>query len=539
VVDHVVAERGCRLYLPARKEGIIPGASNLRLPRFVGDRLARQAILSGREFEAGTPEADLLCDEVVEPGEMDDAIGSRSTSSGSTWRPTRASRRSATSARRSSATSRSTGVPTSAAHDEIETAPRERMQALQLERLRATVDRVLDGVPAFAQRVRAAGVTAGDDLASLDDLSRLPFAIKADLRHHYPLGLLAVPRERLVRVHASSGTRGKPTIVGYTAADLETWTSVMARSLAIAGVRPGMVVHNAYGYGLFTGGLGMHQGAERLGATVLPASGGTTARQVMLLRDLGGQVLCSTPSYALTIAQAIEEAGVAPDGLALEIGVFGAEPWSEAMRVELERRLGLAALNHYGLSEIIGPGVAAECPEGHAGLHVNEDHFLPEVVDPETGAPLALGEEGELVFTTLTKEALPLLRYRTGDIASLSHEPCPCGRTLVRMSPVRGRRDDMLVVRGVNLYPSEVERVLLAVEGIAPHYQLVVERPQALDELTVHCEPVHAGADCDDLAQRVRHALREGTGIGIAVRLLAPGEIPRSEGKAIRVVDRR
>jgi phenylacetate-CoA ligase len=417
--------------------------------------------------------------------------------------------------------------------DAVERAPREHLAKLQLARLRETVGRLLDAVPTARERLHAAGVESPDDVASLDDLRRLPFTAKADLREHYPFGLLAVPRERLVRVHASSGTGGKPTVVGYTAADLETWTHVMARCLAMAGVGPGTVVHNAYGYGLFTGGLGFHQGAERLGATVVPISSGLTARQAMILRDLGGQALCCTPSYALHIAEVLREAGVGPDELALEVGLFGAEPWSESMRSQLERELGLVALNIYGLSEIVGPGVAAECPEARSGSHVQEDVFLVEVVDPATGAPLGPGAEGELVFTTLTKEALPLLRYRTGDIASVDLEPCACGRTLARMSAVRGRRDDMLIVRGVNLYPSEVERVLLAVEGIGAHYQLVLQRSGTLDELIVRCEGEPG------VAERAERALHEATGISMRVELVEPGAVPRSEGKAVRVIDLR
>jgi phenylacetate-CoA ligase len=429
-------------------------------------------------------------------------------------------------------------MPTSVA-SEIECASRERLAALQLKRLRALVGRLLERVALARERLHDAGVRDARDVESLADLPRLPFSVKADLRAHYPFGLLAVPREELVRVHASSGTGGKPTVVGYTRADLDTWTEVMARSLAMAGVRRGMVVHNANGYGLFTGGLGFHQGAEHLGATVIPVSGGFTTRQVTLLRDLGGQVLFATPSYALQIGQAVADAGLGPDDLALEVGVFGGEPWTPAMGCEIERLLGLTALNMYGLSEIIGPGVAAECREGRAGSHVNEDHFLAEVVDPVSGTPLAPGEEGELVFTTLTKEALPLLRYRTGDIAALHPEPCACGRTLARIGSLRGRRDDMLIIRGVNLYPSEVEHTLLGVAGVAPHYQLVVDRPGALDELTVHCEPVSDGIDRGELRARVAHALREATGISIAVELLAPGTVARSEGKAVRVIDRR
>jgi phenylacetate-CoA ligase len=401
------------------------------------------------------------------------------------------------------------------------------------------IERLLDRVAPARERLHAAGVRRAKDIGSLYDVARLPFTTKDDLRAHYPFGLHAVRREDLVRVHASSGTGGTSTIVGYTRADLETWTELMARCLRMAGVEPGMVVHNAYGYGLFTGGLGFHQGAERLGATVVPVSGGLTARQVTLLRDLGAQALFATPSYALRIGQAVAEAGLGPEDLALEIGVFGAEPWTAALGAEIERLLGLTALNMYGLSEMIGPGVAAECLQGRAGSHVNEDHFLVEVVDPATGAQLPHGDEGELVFTTLTKEALPLLRFRTGDLASLYVEPCACGRTLARMSAVRGRCDDMLVIRGVNLYPSEVEAALLTVEGLSPHYQLVVDRPGALDELTVTCEPATDAIDREALVARVALALLERTGVTIGVSLLEPGEVPRSEGKAVRVVDRR
>jgi len=408
---------------------------------------------------------------------------------------------------------------------EIERLPREELRALQLERLRETVGRVLDGAPPLRDRLLEAGVEAPEAIGSLDDVMQLPFTEKADLREHYPFGLLAVPRERLARVHASSGTGGKPTVVGYTTGDLEIWAEVMARCMAMAGVRPGMLVHNAYGYGLFTGGLGFHHGAERLGATVLPVSSGQTSRQALLLHDLQGQVLCCTPSYAMTISEALEAAGIGPDDLSLEVGLFGAEPWSEPMRAQLERRLGLRARNFYGLSEIIGPGVAAECEAGD-GAHLNEDHFLVEVLD------------GELVITTLTKQALPLIRYRTGDVADVTEQPCACGRTLARMGPVRGRRDDMLILRGVNVYPSEIEHVLLGVEGVEPHYELTVERPGASDQVRVRCE---AGADSDReaLAARVHAALRERTGIGIEVELVDPGLLPRSEGKAARVIDRR
>jgi phenylacetate-CoA ligase len=419
---------------------------------------------------------------------------------------------------------------------ELETLSRDQLASLQLERLRHTVGRQLERVPLLRDRLHAAGVRSPEDLTSLDDVQRLPFTHKTDLREHYPFGLFAVPREEVVRVHASSGTRGKPTVVGYTRHDLDVWAEVMARTLAMAGVTSGMVVHNAYGYGLFTGGLGFHMGAELLGCMVIPISGGLSQRQVLVLEDLGGQVLCCTPSYALNIAQTLAEHGISLDRLKLQVGIFGAEPWTEQMREAIERELGLKALNVYGLSEIVGPGVAAECLEVRNGAHVQEDHFLVEIVDPVTGRVLGPGEEGELVFTTLTKEALPMLRYRTGDLSSLDTSPCACGRTSVRMARVRGRIDDMLIIRGVNLYPSEVERVLLRVPEVAPHYQLVVDRPGSMDELTVLCEATTVSSA---LEQHIQHALREATGLTMLIRVLPPGSVPRSEGKAVRVVDNR
>jgi len=422
--------------------------------------------------------------------------------------------------------------------DAVETLGRTELRALQLERLRVTVGRVLDAQPLGAARLRDAGVRAPEDLASVADVGGLPFSAKADLRDSYPFGLLAVPREQLVRVHASSGSHGKPTVVGYTRADLAAWADLMARCMTMAGVRPGMLIHNANGYGLFTGGLGFHDGGERIGATVIPVSGGFTTRQALLLRDLGGQVLCATPSYALVIAQALREAGIELDELRLELGLFGGEPFTDAMRAQTERELGLSAVMFYGLSEMCGPGVAAECP-ARAGLHVQEDHFLAEVIDPGSGAVLDEGAEGELVFTTLAKEALPLIRYRTGDIGSVTSAPCACGRTLARVLTLRGRLDDMLIVRGVNLFPSHVEHLLLAVEDVAPHYRLIVERPRQMDELTVECEPVSASVDRRGLASRLEQLLREHTGIRIAVSVVEPGALPRSEGKAVRVVDRR
>jgi phenylacetate-CoA ligase len=420
----------------------------------------------------------------------------------------------------------------------VRTSARPELRELQLERLRATVGRVLEGQPPGAARLRAGGLTAPEDVGSLDDLERLPFTYKSDLRDAYPFGLLAVPRERLVRVHASSGSHGKPTVVAYTRADLDAWTEVMARCMEMAGVRPGMVVHNANGYGLFTGGLGFHAGAERLGATVVPVSGGFTARQAMLLHDLGAQVLCATPSYALVIAAALREAGIGLDDLRLELALLGGEPFTDGMRAEIERSLGLRVIMFYGLSEMCGPGVAAEC-HARAGLHVQEDHFLVEVVDPGTGDSLGEGEEGELVFTTLTKEALPLIRYRTGDVGSLTTEACHCGRPFARVRELRGRLDDMLIVRGVNLFPSNVEHLLLGIEEVAPTYRLIVERPEHLDQLTVECEPVSDTVDREALATRIARRLREHTGLRIGVCVLDPGAIPRSQGKAVRVVDRR
>jgi phenylacetate-CoA ligase len=423
--------------------------------------------------------------------------------------------------------------------DPVEAGPRERLRALQLERLRAAVARTIQGQPPIASRLADAGIADSREISSLDDLTRLPFSVKDDLRDHYPFGLLTVPREELVRVHASSGSHGKPTVIGYTHADLDAWTELMARCMTMAGVRPGMVVHNANGYGLFTGGLGFHYGGERIGATVIPVSGGFTARQAMLLGDLGGQALCATPSYALVIAQAIRDAGLEPGDLELELGLFGGEPWTEQMRAQLDRELGISAVNFYGLSEMCGPGVAAECLAARDGLHVQEDHFLAEVVDPESGEPLAEGEEGELVFTTLTKEALPLIRYRTGDVGSLTREPCGCGRTTARIRRLRGRLDDMLIIRGVNLFPSNVETLLLEVEEVGPHYHLIVDRSGQMDEVTVECEPASPSVDRAALGERLETLLREHTGIRIPVAVVEPGALPRSEGKAVRVLDRR
>jgi phenylacetate-CoA ligase len=424
----------------------------------------------------------------------------------------------------------------------VESMSRGKLAALQLKRLRQTVKNAYDNVPLHRKRMRKIGFEPGD-LKSLDDLSRLPFTVKTDLRDHYPFGMFARPREKLARLHASSGTTGKPTVVGYTLKDLGTWAGLMARSMACAGARPGDVVHNAYGYGLFTGGLGAHYGAERLGATVVPMSGGSTERQIVLITDFGARVLCATPSYALAIAEVAEKEGVDLRKSKLRIGLFGAEPWSEAMRNEIQIRLGLKAVDIYGLSEIMGPGVACECEEAQAGLHGWEDHFLFEVIDPDTGKPVAEGKQGELVITTLTKEALPMLRYRTRDITRVSTERCECGRSHLRIKRITGRNDDMLIVRGVNVYPSQIEAVLVGMPEIAPHYQLVVERKGSLDHVTVEIEAapdVAPGAEAyARIAAAAQHQIKSMVGITTDVLVKKPGEIPRSMGKAVRVRDLR
>ncbi len=438
---------------------------------------------------------------------------------------------------------------------EAETLPRATLAALQLQRLRETLTTVYAQVPFYRESFDAAGVRPGD-LQDLEDLARFPATRKSDLREHYPFGLFARPLSEVVRVHGSSGTKGKLTVVGYTRGDLATWAEVCARSLAAAGVVPGDIVHNAYGYGLFTGGLGIHYGAELMGCLVVPVSGGGTPRQVMLLQDFGPRVLTCTPSYALNLADHLQAAGVAPGSLRLEIGVFGAEPWTEEMRDEIERRLGITALDIYGLSEIIGPGVSMECREGRSGLHVWEDHFLVEILDPATGDPVPEGTPGDLTFTSLTKEAFPLVRYRTGDICSWTTEPCPCGRTHGRMSRVKGRTDDMLVIRGVNVFPSEIERVLLTHPELAPHYQVIVDRTGSMPRLGVDIEvseatlravggtaigdhPLDTVEDVQHLRRRVEESLLGVLGLHVAVHLKPPGAVPRSEGKAVRVVERR
>jgi phenylacetate-CoA ligase len=422
---------------------------------------------------------------------------------------------------------------------QVETLPRERLVALQLDRLRALVAYVKERVPLYHDRLAD---VEPHDIASLDDLGRLPFTRKADLRDTYPFGMFAVPREQLLRIHASSGTTGKLTVVGYTRADVELFANVNARSLAMGGAEPGMILHNAYGYGLFTGGLGLHGGGERLGMTVVPVSGGLTERQLMLISDFRPEVICCTPSYALTLAQAFAERGVAPDELSLRYALLGAEPWTDAMRREVDAGLGVVSTNIYGLSEVIGPGVSCECVEERAGLHVNEDHFLAEIVDPQTEQPLPEGEEGVLVFTTLTKQALPLVRYWTGDITSLSSAPCACGRTLVRMGRLTGRTDDMLIIRGVNVFPTQVEAALLQLPELTPNYRIVVTRSGTLDEAEVEVEVAEAlAADkTSEVRARAEQQLRERIGCSLRVTLQPPGTVPRSEGgKLQRVLDRR
>ena len=426
----------------------------------------------------------------------------------------------------------------------MESMDRQERESLQLGRLQELVARVGATVPHYRRHFDKIGVQS-DNIRSLKDLERLPFTTKQDLRDGYPFGMFAVPLERIVRLHASSGTTGKPTVVGYTERDMEIWSEVMVRSLQAADVTPADVVHNAYGYGLFTGGLGFGLGAETIGAATVPASGGFTKRQLMLMDDFGATILCCSPSYALVLAEAAREEGIDfPGRMKLRAGFFGAEPWSESIREEIERRLGLTAFDVYGLSEIIGPGVSVECSE-HDGLHIAEDHFLPEVVDPESGARLPDGSEGELVFTTLTKEGLPLLRYRTRDRVRLSREPCACGRTTTRMSKLLGRTDDLLIIRGVNVFPSQVEQALLQVDGLAPQYQIVVDRTaNQLDDLEVwvECsEDVSRGGEpaVAKIQEQAINAVQQSLGIRVKLRVVGPGQVPRSQGKAVRVVDRR
>lgn len=426
---------------------------------------------------------------------------------------------------------------------DFETLPREALEAIQIKRLQSTLERVYATVPFYQEKFREAGLKPSD-IKSLNDLSRLPFTNKQDLRDNYPYGMFAVPMDNVVRIHASSGTTGAPTVVGYTKRDIVTWSELMARSLAAGGATSSSIIHNAYGYGLFTGGLGVHYGAEKLGASIIPVSGGNTKRQIVIMKDFGPTILTATPSYTLHLAEVAKEMGVDFADLNFKYGIFGAEPWSEDMRKEIENTLGIDAVDIYGLSEIMGPGVGIECFEAKKGLHIQEDHFIAEIIDPETGEVLPYGETGELVFTSITKEAFPIIRYRTRDITSLNPEPCICGRTHVRMDRVSGRSDDMLIIRGVNVFPSQIESVLMKSGNVEPHYQLVVDRKDNLDTLTVKVE-VGESLFSDEVKrlQEIEIGLskdiKEYLGVSAKVKLVEPKGIERSQGKAIRVIDNR
>jgi phenylacetate-CoA ligase len=424
----------------------------------------------------------------------------------------------------------------------IECMGREELRKLQGERLTETVERVYFNVPYYRHKMQEAGL-GPESICSIDDLTSLPFTTKQDLRENYPFGLFAVPMSEIVRIHASSGTTGKSTVVGYTRNDISIWSEVMARTLTCAGADRNDFIQIAYGYGLFTGGLGLHYGGEKIGASVIPVSGGNTMRQIEIMRDFGSTVLACTPSYALYLAEAIQESGISREEIRLKAGVFGAEPWTENMRREIEDKLKINAIDIYGLSEVIGPGVASECLF-QKGLHINEDHFYPEIIDPDTLEVLPEGSAGELVFTTLTKEGLPLIRYRTRDLTRLTTEKCKCGRTMVRMDKCLGRSDDMLIIRGVNLFPSQVESVLLAISEIKPHYQLIVDRVNNLDTLELKVEVDEAFfldriSQLESLRRRIQDTLESSLGLGIKITLVEPKMIERSEGKSKRVIDRR
>ncbi len=426
---------------------------------------------------------------------------------------------------------------------EKETLPREDLEELQLKRLRRMVEQVYHNVPFYRSRFEELGLRP-EHIRSLSDIKYLPLTEKQDLRNNYPFGMFAVPKENVVRIHASSGTTGKATVVGYTRRDIRTWAELMARSYMAAGATRRDTIHNAYGYGLFTGGLGVHYGAEQMGATILPVSGGGTKRQVMLLNDFKPTVLCCTPSFALHLYDVAQSSGINFRDLALHCGIFGAEPWTEEMRAEIESKLGLTALDIYGLSEIMGPGVAMECNTAQQGLHIWEDHFLAEIIDPETREPLPPGEKGELVITTLTKEALPLVRYRTKDLTRLTTTPCRCGRTHMRMDKVLGRTDDMLIIRGVNVFPSQIESLLLETEGVGPHYQLILRREESMDTLEIQVE-VDENVFSDEikhlqrLEKKLTKSIKEFLGVTAQIKLVEPQTISRSEGKAQRIVDCR
>lgn len=424
-----------------------------------------------------------------------------------------------------------------------ETLPREDMEALQLRRLKDLCERVYSRVPFYKKKFDEAGITPAD-IRSLSDIKYLPFTEKQDLRNHYPYGLFAVPKENIVRLHASSGTTGRATVVGYTQRDLDNWADCMARSFMAAGATRKDIIHNAYGYGLFTGGLGAHYGAERLGATVVPVSGGATRRQISLLKDFGPTVICCTPSYMVFLHETAREMGIDFKELPLRIGVFGAEPWTDEMRRDIESKTGITAVNIYGLSEVMGPGVAMECHEAQCGMHIYEDHFLPEIINPSNGEQMAPGEDGELVFTTLTKEGIPLIRYRTRDLTNLDYTPCVCGRSTVRMGRIKGRSDDMLIIRGVNVFPSQIESLLLETAGLTPHYQIIVSRQGAMDTMEVQVE-VDEKMFSDEIKylqrreREIQNNIKEFLGVTASVKLVEPQSIERSVGKAKRVIDQR
>ena len=427
---------------------------------------------------------------------------------------------------------------------DIETLPREELEALQLRRLQNLCARVYANVPFYQRKFDEIGITPGD-IKSLADIKHLPFTEKQDMRDNYPYGLFAVPKENIVRLHASSGTTGKATVVGYTQRDINNWADCMARAFSSVGLNQKDVLHIAYGYGLFTGGLGAHYGAERLGAVAIPMSGGSTKRQVQLMKDFGATGLCCTPSYALYLYDAAKDADIDIRELPLSVGVFGAEPWTEKMRHDVEDKLGLKAYNIYGLSEVMGPGVAMECSEAqHGMMHIQEDHFFAETINPITGEQLPYGEEGELVITTLTKEGIPLLRYRTRDITSINTIPCACGRTFMRINRLMGRSDDMLIIRGVNVYPSQIENIIMEVEGTSPHYQILVNREGSLDnvEVLIEISEDHFDDTIKGLQKRennIQKSIKEFLGVSAKVRLVEPRSISRSEGKALRVIDSR
>ena len=423
-----------------------------------------------------------------------------------------------------------------------ECMPREELEQLQLERLQATLNRVYKNVTCYRNKFNELGIDP-EDIRSLNELSKLPFTTKDDLRLNYPYGMFAVPLREVVRIHSSSGTTGKPTVVGYTKNDIKTWSNLVARFMIAAGVTHDDVVQIAFGYGMFTGAFGLHYGSETIGASVIPMSAGNTEKQIMIMQDYKTTVLVCTPSYAVTLADRIDKMGIDPKGLSLKVGLFGGEPWSDAMRREIETRLSISATDNYGLSEIIGPGVAGEC-SCKSGMHLFEDAFIPEIIDPDTGAILPPGSVGELVLTTLTKEAFPMIRYRTRDITSLDYSPCECGRTLVRMKKTMGRTDDMLIIKGVNVFPSQIEEVLVAIEGCEPHYQIVVEKMGAMDVLEVHIE-VTENIFFDEMKmqraflEKIEKRIESVLGVGVTVKLVEPNSIPRHEGKAARVIDNR